>query len=46
MVLNDIGMEFGVEKCTVLTMKKGKMTNSDRTALLKKTMKEHKESDS
>ena len=26
---NDIGMKFGVEKCAVLTMKKGKMANND-----------------
>ena len=43
---NDIEMEFGVEKFAVLTMKKGKRTNSDRIALLNKTRKEHKESDS
>ena len=29
---NDIGTEFGVEKCEVLTMKKGKMANSDGIA--------------
>ena len=29
---NDIGMEFGVEKCAILTMKKGKMANSDGIA--------------
>ena len=41
-----IGMEFGVEKCAVLTMKKGKMANSDGIALLSKTtMKGLKEGD-
>ena len=34
---NDMGMEFGVEKCAVLTMKKGKMANSDGIALPNKT---------
>ena len=34
---NDRGMEFGVEKCAVLTMKKGKMANSDGIALPNKT---------
>ena len=44
---NDIMMEFGVEKCTVLTMKKGKMANSDGIALANKTaMKGLKEGDS
>ena len=44
---NDIEMEFGVEKCAVLTMKKGKLANSDRMALLNKTtMKGLKEGDS
>ena len=44
---NDTGMEFGVEKCTVLTMKKGKMANSDGIALPNKTTIEGlKESDS
>ena len=33
---NDIGMEFEVEKHAVLTMKKRKMANRDRTALSKK----------
>ena len=43
---NDIGMEFGVEKCAVLTMKKGKMANSDGIALPNKTtMKGLKEGD-
>ena len=38
--INDIGLEFGVEKCAVLTIKKGKMANSDGTALQnKRTMK-------
>ena len=32
---NDIGMEFGVEKCAVLTMKRGKMTNIDGRENLK-----------
>ena len=37
---NDIRMEFGVEKYAVLSLKKGKMANSDGIALLKKkTMK-------
>ena len=40
-------MEFGVEKCAVLTMKKGKMANSDGIALPNKTtMKGLKEGDS
>ena len=44
---NDIGMEFGVEKCTVLTMKKGKMANSEGIAFPNKTtMKGLKEGDS
>ena len=34
---NDIGMEWGEEKCAVLTMKKGKMANSDGIALPNKT---------
>ena len=34
---NDIGMEFEVEKRAVLTMKKGKMANSDGIALPNKT---------
>ena len=34
---NDIGIEFGVEKCAVLTIKKGKMANSDGIALPNKT---------
>ena len=34
---NDIGMKFGVEKCAVLTMKKGKMANSDGITLPNKT---------
>ena len=33
----DIGMEFRVEKCAVLTLKKGKMANSDGVALPNKT---------
>ena len=44
---NNIGMEFGVEKCAVLKMKKGKMANSDEIALPNKTtMKGLKEGDS
>ena len=40
-------MEFGVENCAVLTMKKGKMANSDGLALPNKTtMKGLKEGDS
>ena len=40
-------MEFRVEKCAVLTMKKGNMANSDGIALPNKiTMKGLKESDS
>ena len=35
--INDIGMEFGVGKCVVLTMKKGKMANSDGIALPNET---------
>ena len=34
---NDIGMKFGVEKCAVLTMKKGKMAKSDGITLPNKT---------
>ena len=34
---NDTVMEFGVEKCAVLAMEKGKMTNSNEIALLNKT---------
>ena len=33
----DIGMECRVEKCAVLTLKKGKMANSDGVALPNKT---------
>ena len=44
---NGTGMEFGVEKCTVWTINKGKMANSDATALPNKTtMKGMKEGDS
>ena len=44
---HDIGMEFGVEKCEVLTMKKGNMANSDGIALPNKTaIKRPKECDS
>ena len=44
---NDIAMEFGVKKCPVLTMKKGKMTSSDGKALPNETtMKGLKEGDS
>ena len=39
---NGIGMEFGVENCAVLTMKKEKMANSDGIA----TIKGQKEGDS
>ena len=34
---NGIGMEYGVEKCAVLTVKKWKMANSHGMALLNKT---------
>ena len=37
---NDIEMEFGVKKCAILTMKKGKMANSDGIALPNKTTME------
>ena len=44
---NDIGMEFGVEKCAVLTMKKEKMADSDGIVLSNKTtIKGLKEGDS
>ena len=43
---NYTGIEFGVEKCAVLTMKKGKMANSDRIVLPNKTTKGLKEGDS
>ena len=44
---NDRGMEFRVEKCVLLTMKKGKTANSDETTLPNKTIiKGLKESDS
>ena len=44
---NDIGMGFRVEKCAVMTMKKGKMANSDGITLPNKTkMKGLKEGDS
>ena len=33
----DMGREFELEKCAVLTMKKGKMANKDGIALLNKT---------
>ena len=36
-VCNDIWMEFGVEKCAVLIMKKEKMANCDGIALPNKT---------
>ena len=42
---NGIGMEYGVEKCAVLTMKKRKMANSDGMALLNKTIERLKEGD-
>ena len=44
---NKIEMEFGVEKCAVLTIMRGKITNSDGIALLNKTtIKELKVDDS
>ena len=44
---NDIVMEFEATKCAVLTMKKGKMANSDEIVLPNKTtMKGLKQSDS
>ena len=44
---NDVEMEFGVEKCAILTMKKGKMASSDGIALPNKaTTKRLKEDDS
>ena len=44
---NDIGMDFGMKKCAVLTMKKRNMANSDRIVLPNKTtMKGLKEGDS
>ena len=44
---NDIGMEFGMEKCAVLTLKKRKMASNDGIALSNKTtMKGLKEGDS
>ena len=44
---NDIGMEFGVGKYAVSTMKKGKMANSDGIAIPNKTtMKGLKDSES
>ena len=44
---NDIETEFGMEKCAVMTIKKGKMANSDGIALPNKTtMKGLKEGDS
>ena len=44
---NDIGMEFGAEKCAVLTMKKEKMADSDGIVLSNKTtIKGLKEGDS
>ena len=47
MFSNDIGMEFGGEKCAVLTVKKEKMASSDGIALPNKiTMKGLKEGDS
>ena len=30
---NDIGMEFGIEKCAVLIIKRGKMTHSEGITL-------------
>lgn len=44
---NDIGMSFGVEKCAVLKIKKGRMANSDEITLPNKTtIKVLKEGDS
>ena len=44
---NNIGKEFGVEKCAVLTIKKGKMAKINETALPNKTtVKGLKEGDS
>ena len=44
---NEIEMEIGVEKCAVLTMKKGQMANSNGIVLPNKTtMKRLKEGDS
>ena len=37
MFSNDIGMKLGVEKCGVLTIKKGMIANSDGIALPNKT---------
>ena len=43
---NDIRMDFEVEKCVILTMKKGHIPNSDRMVLRnKKTMKDLKQWD-
>ena len=44
---SDIGMEFAVEKCVVLTMQNRNMANSDGIPLLNKTtMKGLKDGDS
>ena len=34
---NDIGIKFGIEKCAVLIMKRGKMTQSEGITLLDDT---------
>ena len=47
MCCNDVGMAFGMEKCAVLRLKKGKMANGDGIVLPDKTMmKGLKEGDS
>ena len=47
MFSSDIGMEFAVEKCIVLTMQNRNMANSDGIRLLNKTkMKGLKDGDS
>ena len=38
MFSNSVGMEFGVEKCAVLTIKNGKMANRDVIVLQHKTI--------
>ena len=40
---NDIRIEFGVEKCDVLTTKKRKKVNGDGIALTSETTTEHLE---
>ena len=44
--INDIGMEFGVEKCAVLTVSKGKMAKSDGIVLANQIMEGLKADDS